>query len=126
MRRTLVSSAMAAIAVLSFAGCSEPAPTGAVLFADAKQHYFDYRAVTNDVQALIFDGPWHAEPSSYGMQPSGAGCGDNGYKFDLTRTTSVDPAAQPALSAAVAAHLSEAGYSVEGQDLGSALRSRRT
>ncbi|PPG02754.1 hypothetical protein C5E06_09895 [Pseudoclavibacter sp. RFBI5] len=52
------------------------------------------------------------------MQLSGAGCGDKGYKFALTRTTSVDPAAQPALSAVVATHLSETGYSVEGQELG--------
>lgn len=94
-------------------------PTGDELVAQAKQHYFDYRSITNDVQALIYDGPWEAETGSFGMQPSAAGCGDNGYKFDLTRTTQVDPDAQDALRDEVRRYLADAGFELEGQELGS-------
>src|SRR5690349_17382015 len=96
------ATATAAILALALSGCANEGdamavPTGDELVAQAEQHYLDYRGVTNDVQALIFDGPWQTEISSFGMQPSAAGCGDDGYKFDLTRTTQVDPAAQGAV-----------------------------
>ncbi|MFK0402249.1 hypothetical protein ACIQTT_07975 [Microbacterium sp. NPDC090225] len=94
-------------------------PTGSELVAQAEQHYLDYRRVTNDVQALIFDGPWQTEISAFGMQPSGAGCGDDAYKFDLTRTTQIDPGEQDALRDEVSRHLTDAGFEVEGQELGS-------
>ncbi|WAA66689.1 hypothetical protein [Microbacterium oxydans] len=94
-------------------------PTGDELVAQAEQHYLDYRGVTNDIQALIFDGPWPVEVGSFGMQPSGAGCPDGSYKFDLARSTQVDPAQHAALSESVREHLIEEGYDVEGQDLGS-------
>jgi hypothetical protein len=71
------------------------------------------------VQALIFDGPWPVEVGSFGMQPSGAGCPDGSYKFDLARSTEVDPAQHPALSESVREYLTDAGYDVEGQELGS-------
>lgn len=100
-------------------GCAPPAPTGDALVAEAEQHYLDYRTVTNDVQALIDDGPWDAEISAYGMQPSGAGCSAGNYKFDLTRTTEVDAAQHAALSQEVVKYLTGAGYEVESQMLGS-------
>ena len=94
-------------------------PTGNELVAQAKQHYLDYRTVTNDVQALIFDGPWEADIGSFGMQPSPEGCGDGTYRFDLTRTTQVDQVEQDAARDRVLSYLTTAGYEIEGQDLGS-------
>lgn len=94
-------------------------PTGAELVAQAERHYVDYRTVTNEIQALIFDGPWQAEVGSFGMQPSGAGCPDDSYKFDLVRKTKIDPAEKEAMREAVAEYLSDAGYDIEGMDLGS-------
>ena len=117
---------IAAVAVVAFAltGCANEGdgmvtPTGDELLSQAKQHYLDYRGVTNDVQALIFDGPWPVKVSAFGMQPAGAGCPDGSYKFDLARSTTVDPAQHPALSASVRDYLEGAGYEVDGQELGS-------
>ena len=93
-------------------------PTGDELVAQAKQHYLDYRTVTNDVQALIFDGAWEADIGSYGMQPSPEGCGDGTYRFDFTRTTKVAEEEQDAARDRVLSYL-KASYEIEGQDLGS-------
>lgn len=123
MRKRWRMSAVVAVVAVALTGCVNGGdgmtPTGDELVAQAKQHYLDYRSITNDVQALIYDGPWEAEIGSFGMQPSAAGCGDNGYKFDLTRTTQVDPDAQGALRDEVRRHLTDAGFEVEDQDLGS-------
>ncbi|MFJ4253628.1 hypothetical protein [Microbacterium sp. NPDC090003] len=123
MRKRWRMSAVVAVLALALTGCVNGGdgmtPTGDELVAQAKQHYFDYRSITNDVQALIYDGPWEAEIGSFGMQPSAAGCGDNGYKFDLTRTTQVDPDAQDAMRDEVRRYLTDAGFEVEGQELGS-------
>lgn len=113
------SALLLAGAAVALTGCAPPAPTSDELVAEAEQHYLDYRTVTNDVQALIDDGPWHAEVSAYGMQPSGAGCSAGSYKFDLTRTTEVDAAQHAALRREVLEYLTGAGYEVEGQLLGS-------
>ncbi|MGO4489871.1 hypothetical protein [Microbacterium sp. 2RAF4] len=94
-------------------------PTGDELVAQAKDHYFDYRGVTNDVQALIFDGPWAVGDGAYGMEPAGAGCPDGSFKFDLARTTAVPTEKHEALSAVVQKHLEDAGYDIDGQELGS-------
>lgn len=106
-------------AAVVLTGCAPAAPTGDALVAEAEQHYLEYRTITNDVQALIDDGPWRAEVSAYGMQPSGAGCSSDSYKFDLTRTTEVDAAQHAALRQEVVEYLTGAGYEVEGQQLGS-------
>lgn len=95
-------------------------PTGDELVAQAKQHYLDYREVTNHIQALIDDGPWEAEVGSFGMQPNSAGCPDGSYQFSLTRTTQVDPAEHAAMADAVRGYLEDAGYEYEGMDLGTA------
>ena len=107
--------------VLGLVGCAPepPVPTGDELFAEARQHYFEYRTVTNDIQALIYEGPWEADIGSYGMQPSGAGCDDNAYAFDLTRTTRLPEAGQKDLGSLVLDYLDDAGYEVGGQELGS-------
>ncbi|WP_022889410.1 hypothetical protein [Agromyces italicus] len=94
-------------------------PTGNELVAQAKQHYFDYRAVTNDIQALIDEGPWDAEIGTFGMQPSGAGCPDGSYNFSLTRSTHVDPAEHDELADAVRTYLEDAGYEFEDKEFGS-------
>ncbi len=60
------------------------------------------------------DGPW--EVRTYGMTPSGVGCGD-GWKFDLTRTTTIDPAGVSGKREAVAQHLVSEGFEVDGMDL---------
>lgn len=122
-KRWRITAAMAVLA-LALTGCANEGdamatPTGDELVAQAKQHYLDYRGVTNELQALIFDGPWEVPDGSYGMVPSSSGCPADSYKFELTRSTHVDPDTQEALSGAVRAHLTDAGYEVEGQDLGS-------
>lgn len=114
----------AAVVVLSVAltGCVNGGgmiPTGDELVAQSKQHYFDYRAITNDVQALIYDGPWESDIGLFGMQPSGAGCGDDSYNFDLTRNTKIDPDERDGLREKVQDYLADAGFEVEGQELGS-------
>lgn len=117
--------AAAAVVVLSvvLTGCAnggnsmEP-PTGDELFAEAEQHYFDYRAVTNDIQALIFEGPWEVPPGSYGMEPGSSGCPDGSYKFDLFRSTDVDLGELERLRGDVREFLVDAGYEVEGMELG--------
>lgn len=124
MKKRWQTIAATAVLALALTGCANEGdgmatPTGDELVAQAEQHYLDYRGVTNDIQALIFDGPWPVEAGSFGMQPSGAGCPDGSYKFDLARSTQVDPAQHAALSESVREHLIEEGYDVEGQDLGS-------
>lgn len=52
------------------------------------------------------------------MTPSGVGCGD-GWKFDLTRTTTIDPAGVAGTREAVAQHLVSEGFEVDGMDLDS-------
>lgn len=120
MRRIWRALGATTVVALSVTGCAgDSPPTGDELFDQAEQHYRDYRAVTNDVQSLIFDGPWEASVGSFGMQPSGAGCPDDSYKFDLTRITEVESSEQSDLSAAVRGHLEDAGFEVESQELGS-------
>lgn len=122
-KRWRLSAALAMLA-LALTGCAKEGdgmaiPTGEELVAQAEQHYRDYRSVTNEVQARIFDGPWQVETASFGMQPSAAGCSDESYKFDLARTTRVDPEAHDAAREDVATYLADAGYDVESKDLGS-------
>jgi len=124
MTRRWQITAAAALLAFALTGCSNEGdsmatPTGDELVAQARQHYLDYREVTNNVQALIFDGPWQTDVASFGMQPVGAGCSDDTYRFDLTRTTQLEPEQQPGASEKVLAYLTEAGYTVEGQELGS-------
>lgn len=123
MRKRWTIPAVLAVLALALTGCVNEGdgmtPTGDELVAQAEQHYLDYRSITNDVQALIHDGPWQLDIASYGMQPSKAGCSADSYKFDLTRSTTVEPDEQRALSEAVVDYLTTAGYEVEGQDLGS-------
>lgn len=94
-------------------------PAGDELLSQAEEHYTSYRTVTNAVQALILDGPWAVEPSEFGMQPAGAGCPDDSYKFSLTRQANVEPDQQAAMSEAIREYLEDQDYSVETQDLGS-------
>lgn len=88
------------------------------LYERAESLYMEYRGQTNDVLALIQEGPWEVGDGGYGMSPIGVGCGD-GWKFDFTRSTTVDPAEQPRLRQAVAEHLVARGYEVAGIDLSS-------
>lgn len=123
-RRSAVSRwlfAPVSVLVLGLVGCASepPVPTGDELFKQAKQHYFEYRTVTNDIQALIHEGPWEADIGSYGMQPSGAGCDDDSYAFDFTRTTRLPEEGQEELGSRVLDYLDKNGYEVEGQELGS-------
>ncbi|WP_282848900.1 hypothetical protein [Microbacterium oxydans] len=122
-KRWRITAAMAVLALV-LTGCTNEGdgmatPTGDELVAQAKQHYLDYREVTNGVQALIFEGPWEAPGGSFGMEPSGAGCPDGSYKFSLARSTEVDPAQHAERSLAVQKYLTEAGYELDGMDLGS-------
>ncbi|WP_127819440.1 hypothetical protein [Microbacterium sp. CPCC 204701] len=94
-------------------------PTGDELYAQAEEVYFEYRGFVNDLLAVIDDGPWKVRDSgAYGMVPSGGGCGD-GWNFSLSRATAVDPAEQDRMRRDVADFLTDAGYEVEGMDLGS-------
>lgn len=88
------------------------------LFERAEAVYMEYRTATNGVLSLIDEGPWEVPEGGYGMAPSDTGCGD-GWKFELARSTVVDPAEQPRLRQAVAEHLAAEGYEVEGMDLAS-------
>ncbi|MFK3676815.1 hypothetical protein ACI2IP_03755 [Microbacterium sp. NPDC090218] len=122
-KRWRITAAMAVLA-LALTGCTNEGdgmatPTGDDLVAQAKEHYLDYRGVTNDVQALIFDGPWEAPGGSFGMEPSGAGCPEGSYKFSLARSTEVDPGEHAERSSAVQKYLTDAGYELDGMDLGS-------
>ncbi|MGA7147727.1 MAG: alpha/beta hydrolase [Microbacterium sp.] len=94
------------------------APSDDELYAQAEQVYFDYREAVNGVLEVIHDGPWEVGDGAYGMVPSGAGCGDR-WNFKLTRTTTIDRAEQDRIRQDVADHLTDAGYEVEGMDLGS-------
>jgi hypothetical protein len=118
MRRSLFGATAAAFAVTVLTGCGATVaePTGEELFERAESLYLDFRETTNGVLAAVHDGPW--EVGTYGMLPSGVGCGD-GWKFDLTRTVSLDPAEIPDKREAVSQHLVEAGFEVEGMDLAS-------
>ncbi|MGA7147726.1 MAG: hypothetical protein WBX17_04450 [Microbacterium sp.] len=93
-------------------------PTGDELYSHAEDVYFGYREAVNGVLALIHDGPWEVGDGAYGMEPSGAGCGD-GWNFGLARSTKVDPADQDRMRQDVADYLTDVGYEVEGMDLGS-------
>lgn len=112
-----------ALAGLLLTGCVDgkdgmDTVTGEELVDQAEQHYRDYRTVTNDVQRLIFDGPWQTDIGSYGMQPVDLGCDAGQYAFDLVRTTRVDPAAQASMRESVVAYLEDAGFDLEEQELG--------
>ncbi|MGW9158917.1 hypothetical protein [Microbacterium sp. NPDC055665] len=123
MARRWQTLAATAVLALALTGCTDgdgrATPTGDDLVAQAKQHYLDYREVTNGAQALIFDGPWEAPGGSFGMEPSGAGCPDGSYKFSLARSTEVDPEQHAERSAAVQKYLMDAGYELDGMELGS-------
>ena len=71
MRKRWRMSAVVAVVAVALTGCVNGGdgmtPTGDELVAQAKQHYLDYRSITNDVQALIYDGPWEAEIGSFGI-----------------------------------------------------------
>ncbi len=117
--------ALAMLATAALTGCMTgeqmTTPTGDELFAQAREHYFSYRTVTNAVQALIHDGPWGSDGGSYGMEPSGAGCDDGTYKFDLLRDTQIDPATLPEVTDRVRDYLNGQGFTVTGWDLGSGV-----
>ena len=93
-------------------------PTGDELYKRAEKLYFEYREVVNGVLAAIHDGPWEVSDGGYGMEVAGAGCGD-GWNFSLARATTVDPAQQDRMRQDAADYLTDAGYEVEGMDLGS-------
>jgi hypothetical protein len=120
MWRMVIPGAVLVLAA-GLAGCApaEPAPTGDQLVDQARQHYVEYRTITNDIQALIFTGPWESDIGGYGMQPTDLGCRDDEYSFDFTRVTRVPSDDHAALNDGVLAYLEEAGYEVEGQQLGS-------
>ncbi|MCP2635287.1 hypothetical protein K0817_001735 [Microbacterium sp. HD4P20] len=108
-----------AVSILSGCGGGPVAePSGDELYAQAEEVYLEYREIVNGALAVIYDGPWSVGDGAYGMEPSTAGCGD-GWNFSLTRTTNVDPAEQDRMRQDVADYLTEAGYEVEGMDLGS-------
>jgi len=111
-----VVATAAGIAALLLTGCGGTVaePTEDDVYAQAESLYFEYRETTNEVLSIVDDGPWRVD--TYGMTPSGAGCGD-GWKFDLARSTSIDPTAIADTRAAVAEHLIGAGFDVEGMDL---------
>lgn len=91
-------------------------PTGDELYQQAESLYLDFRETTNGVLAVVHDGPWDVR--THGMTPSGVGCGD-GWKFDLTRSTTIDPGDVAAKREAVAQHLVSAGFEVDDLDLAS-------
>lgn len=121
-RPTAVLAAAMVLAVSILTGCGGgpvAEPTDEELYDRAEEVYFEYREIVNGVLATIHDGPWEVSGSSaYGMVPSSAGCGD-GWNFSLTRTTTIDPVEQDRIRQDVADHLTDAGYEVEGMDLGS-------
>lgn len=104
--------------VLAACGGADVTETDEQLYERAESLYMEYRGQTNEVLALIDEGAWAVSDGGYGMSPSGAGCGD-GWKFDFTRSTTVDPAAQPRMRQAVAEHLTAEGYELAGMELGS-------
>lgn len=120
--RGSLTAAVVLVVVSILTGCGGgpvAEPTGDELYSQAEQVYFEYREVVNGVLAAIDDGPWAVGDGAYGMEPAGAGCGDDGWNFSLTRSTKVDPAEQDRLRQAAADYLIDAGYEVDGMDLGS-------
>lgn len=111
---------MVATATIVLTGCGGTVaePTGDELYERAESLYMDFRTKTNAVLAAVHDGPWDIADGGYGMSPSGVGCGD-GWKFDLTRSTTIDPAVIDDKRAAAAAALVSEGFEVENMDLGS-------
>lgn len=112
-----------AVAVVLLAGCGdggEPVevPKGQELFDQAEQRYMDYRTVVNGVQAAIFDGPWESD-GDYGMVPTDLQCEADEYRFDLARSVALDPSDYEAAQQRARDALVEAGFSFEGQGLGS-------
>jgi hypothetical protein len=110
---------MLAVSIVTGCGGGPVAePSGDELYAQAEEVYFGYREVVNGVLSTIHEGPWSVGEGGYGMEPSSAGC-DGGWNFGLTRSTTVDPAEQDRMRQDVVAYLTDAGYEVEGLDLGS-------
>lgn len=114
-RRGVVT--VAGLVTLLLAGCGGTVeqPTMEEQFAQAERLYYAYRETTNGVLAAIDEGAWKV--NGYGMTPSGAGCGD-GWKYELSRSTKVDPADAPARRTAAVDYLVGEGFEVEGMDLG--------
>jgi hypothetical protein len=114
-------AAAAALIAGVLAGCggADMTETEEQVYDRAEAVYMEYRTATNGVLSLIDAGPWSVGDGGYGMSPSDSGC-DDGWHFDLTRSTTVDPAEQPRMREAVADHLAAKGYTVEGMDLSSA------
>lgn len=119
-RGSLAAAVVLAVSILTGCGGGPVAePTSDELYAQAEEVYFAYREFVNGLLAVIHDGPWEVRDSgAYGMVPSGGGCGD-GWNFSLSRSTTVDPAQQDRMRQDVADYLADAGYEVEGMDLGS-------
>ena len=119
-KAVLAATVLLAVSILTGCGGGPVAqPTSDELYAQAEEVYFEYREFVNGLLAVIHDGPWEVgESGAYGMVPSSTGCGD-GWNFGLTRSTTVDPAEQDRLRQEVADYLTDAGYEVEGMDLGS-------
>ena len=120
--RAAVTAGVSLVVAGMLTGCGGGAglaePTGDDVYERAEDLYTDYRETTNRVLARIDEGTWQVGDGGYGMTPSGSGCGD-GWKFDLTRSTTVDPADQPVLRQAVADQLLADGFDVEGLGLSS-------
>ena len=119
-RAALAAALVLTVSILTGCGGAPVAqPTGDELYSQAEKLYFEYREVVNGLLATIYDGPWSVSDSAaYGMAPSSAGCGD-GWNFGLTRSTTVDPTEHDRMRQEVADYLTDAGYEVEGMDLGS-------
>lgn len=115
---SVVALAMMGTLTACGGGPMKTEPAGDALYASAESLYMTYRETTNRVLARVDDGPWQVGEGGYGMTPSGVGCGD-GWKFDLTRSTTVETADVPALRQAVAEQLVDEGFDVEGMDLSS-------
>lgn len=120
VKGALTAAVVLAASMLTGCGAGPAAePTGEELYTQAEEVYFEYREFVNGLLGVISEGPWTVSGSgSYGMVPGSAGCGD-GWNFSLTRSTTVDPAEQDRLRQEVADYLADAGYEVEGMDLGS-------
>jgi hypothetical protein len=120
VRAALAAAVVLMVSILTGCGGAPVAePSGDELYAQAEEVYFEYREFLNGLLAVVHDGPWEVRDSgAYGMVPSSGGCGD-GWKYTLSRSTTVDPAEQDRVRQEVADYLTDAGYEVEGMDLGS-------